>query len=835
MARRIDPLIASAVATLLVIGGIVGAESSQWVGRTFPGFLILGNGVVASAGLDQWPVTRRGEIFQHEVVAYAGHPLKDPHDLANYVSRLPPGTPVVYTFRSGDQTFERKIATRRFSEFDALLLFGSLALTGLAFCGTALVILYLRRESRLAVGTVPMLWTCGLYALTALDLYGPYRLFRVHVFCETLCFATILHMALVFPKPAGISLRRPWLVWLPYVFAVPLVVAAELTLYDPAAYVRTHLTASCALGISFVILALSQLTRYLRSPSFETRQRIKAVAFGALALVPTAALSLFSVATGGGGSQNAAAFTVFAFPLSIGYAVLRQNLLDVDEMVRRSLNYALLTVTVIVLCWSSIVAVEIVFHTALKDNRGLFAVAFSILCVAVILPLRDHLQSAVDRLFFRIAYDYRQILEKTSAALASVADLDVIVNQICSVVKDTLGPEWLAVYLRRPESDTLEPHGQQAPNRPELVYALDPWQVDDGVFDIAQDELAVRFVVNARLVAVLLLGRRMSGSLYGGDDRRLLETLAHQGAVAIENALTLEQLRDFNRSLESKVTERTCDLANALTELRTTQDQLIHREKMASIGQFVAGLAHEINNPLNFIQGNLYYLRECVEGIVEVLSKYEAEAFENFPDLQIRFKQAREQSMLDDLLKDMPASFDGCVAGIERTTSLVKDLRVFARKERPEPALLSVHEALDSTLNLLRGCLKSIRVEKEYSEVPLVECLAGQIQQVFMNLLANAADAVGSQGTIWIRTLWPEPKKIVIEIEDNGCGIEREILGRIFDPFFTTKDVGKGTGLGLSISYGIVSRHGGRIEVQSEVDRGTCFRVELPVAVETRS
>jgi signal transduction histidine kinase len=279
-----------------------------------------------------------------------------------------------------------------------------------------------------------------------------------------------------------------------------------------------------------------------------------------------------------------------------------------------------------------------------------------------------------------------------------------------------------------------------------------------------------------------------------------------------ERNLTLQRV---NRNLEG-----------TLSELRDTQAQLVHREKMASIGQLVAGIAHEINNPVNFIQGNLHYLEEYARALTTGIERYEE--IGAGAGLGDRFEALRDELELARVFDDLQAVFDGCREGVDRTTSLVRDLRTFSRLDKPQRVLLDVHETIDSTLNLLRGRLTGIEVRCEYGEIADVESYAGQLAQVFMNLVANAADALGDTGTVTIRTR-AEGERVVVEVEDDGAGIEPEHLERIFDPFFTTKDVGKGTGLGLSVTYGIVTRHGGTITVTSEPGRGTCFRVELPV------
>ena len=265
-------------------------------------------------------------------------------------------------------------------------------------------------------------------------------------------------------------------------------------------------------------------------------------------------------------------------------------------------------------------------------------------------------------------------------------------------------------------------------------------------------------------------------------------------------------------------------------ELREAQAQLVHREKMASIGQLVAGIAHEINNPVNFIQGNLHYLEEYTRVLTALLGHYEA--LGAGAGLGERFRALREDHQLVRILEDLQAVFDGCREGVDRTTSLVRDLRTFSRLDQPQRVLLDVHQTLDSTLNLLRGRLTGIGVQREYSEIPPVESYAGQLAQVFMNLLSNAVDALGDAGRVTVRT-GCQGERVVVEVEDDGVGIEPEHLERIFDPFFTTKDVGKGTGLGLSQVFGFAKQSGGDVDVESVVGKGSTFTLYLPQAEST--
>jgi signal transduction histidine kinase len=813
--RNRDPILWIAALLAAAVTLLVAVQSTAWIDRPFAGFLLLGNRVVASAGLSHWPAIRDGEIYQHEVVSVDGSPLARATDLAALVALRPVGSELHYGLRRGDERLVRSIATRRFTRFDYVLLFGAYLASGLCLVGASLGIRYLGRDVAARSGALP-LWIVGMFAITAIDLYGPYQLFRAHAFLECILAAAVLQFTLIFPFPRRIAMRRRWLVPSIYAPGIALGAFTALRLDEPASYVAAHRFAIGAFGAALVALVAAQIWTYLRPPSFEARQRVKVVTFGAIAaLLPPAFLTIGSAVSGGTGSENFAGISAAIFPLSIAYAVLRADLLEIDTILRRAVGYVTISITVALAFVALFAMLQDVLRT-LEVGGGSAPILLAALAVSALLPLRDRVQSAVDRVFFRSSYDFRRLVDQTSERLASVTDLETISEQILRVAREALDPERVRFEAR---SDATAP-GADGDDTPAALQ----------IRELADGGLVVPFVIEGRTVAELELGRRLSGRTYGGEDRRLLRIFSHQGAVAVENAFALARVQELNETLERKVEERTAELEEALSSLRKAQQQIVQQEKMASLGLLVAGVAHEINNPLNFIEGNLFHLREHTASLTAALGDYEAATKQADAALARRLDEVRNAHDVAFVLSDLPSLLAACDEGVARATTIVKELRTFSRTDGGRLSQLDVSASLEATLNLLRARLDGIEVRRDFEPLPLVECLEGQIGQVFMNLLANAADALAGRGTISIRTRALPGERVLVEVEDSGPGIPADVLGRIFEPFFTTKEVGKGTGLGLAISYGIVARHGGTIRVRSEEGHGTCFSVELPIA-----
>ena len=289
-----------------------------------------------------------------------------------------------------------------------------------------------------------------------------------------------------------------------------------------------------------------------------------------------------------------------------------------------------------------------------------------------------------------------------------------------------------------------------------------------------------------------------------------------------------QELNKRNEALLREKNEQTV----LIGKLALAQNQLLQAEKMASIGQLAAGVAHEINNPIGYVNSNLSMLGDYAQDLLEMIDVYDVAEAGLTPGGREAVHATRQRLDIDYLRTDMQAILDESKEGISRVKKIVQDLKDFSHPDEGRFLYADLHLGLDSTLNIVVNEIKyKADVVKDYGELPEVECIASQLNQVFMNLLVNAAHAMqgGHRGKIFVRSGRGADETVWVEIADDGCGIQPENLKRIFDPFFTTKPVGQGTGLGLALSYGMVQKHHGQISVISAPGQGTCFRIVLPV------
>jgi len=802
--------------------------SLAWMGRVFPGFVILDNRVIASVGLAHWSGTALPDVYQSEILAVDGQVIGSTPEAYAIVAARPPGTPVQYRLRRNGVERVVAVSTERFEQRDWGLLHGLFLLNGVVFLCAALVTYLLRPDSRAAAAFLGGGSAIGFFLFTAMDLYGPATFFRLHVLAESALPAGMLHFALVFPE------RHRWarLRVVGWVLALGIALAYEIFLYSPVVYSRILTTNMFYIAAVAAFFCGNLAVAYVRSGSQLVRQRVRVILVGALfGFVVPAVVLVFAAVTAGDASMNLAATTPFMFAVALAYAIVQHDLFEIDAMVKRGAYYLALTGAVSAAYLAAVLAFNFVLRVGAVTDSAAFPVVFALAVLLLLNPLRTRVQSFVDRVFYGTSYDAPGVLAEVGAALAQTRQRDEVGRIVAECLQRTIPNEGTRLFVAGLAPDGLAPldgvgtiPGAVAARfaNGRVVTAVDaPEGDDDAVLHAATRAtlatigatVAVPMVAHGEVMGALTLGAKRSGFFYTAGDADLLRSLAHEAAIALQHAAGYERIVEMNANLEARIRERTAQLETAneelgdtLRELQAAESQLVHSEKMASLGRLVAGVAHEINNPVSFIANS-----------VSPLKKRLAKAIAAPPaDVAAILEEAGE-------IVDIMAN------GAQRAAAIVKDLRSFSRLDEATRKAVDLHEGLEVSLRLLEHRWRGrITVERDYGTLPAVDCDPGQINQVFVNILANACDALGEGGTLTVATR-ADGDTVRVVIRDDGPGIPREVRDRIFDPFFTTKDVGAGTGLGLSISHGIVTAHHGRIEVDSEPGKGAAFTIVLPV------
>jgi len=327
-------------------------------------------------------------------------------------------------------------------------------------------------------------------------------------------------------------------------------------------------------------------------------------------------------------------------------------------------------------------------------------------------------------------------------------------------------------------------------------------------------------------VKPILALSQLTSSLEKGDEHKALQAdlrFSEFASLFKQFNLMGEKVAKREQALKQSYEQ----ISNTNEELKQSESQLVQSEKMASIGVLAAGVAHEINNPIGFIRSNLEVLEDYFSDIEKYYHEFN-ETLASEEDKENHKKLAKKYE-LEFLFKDSPPLIKSSISGVDRVTEIVKSLKTFARIDQPEKALIDINEGLSATLNMVHNELKyCCKVHVDLQSLPQVHAFPGKLNQVFMNLLINAGQSITDKGDIFVRT-FIEEDSIVIEIEDTGLGIDAENIAQIFTPFYTSKPVGEGTGLGLSISHQIIEQHDGKITVRSELGKGSCFSVYIPI------
>jgi signal transduction histidine kinase len=347
-------------------------------------------------------------------------------------------------------------------------------------------------------------------------------------------------------------------------------------------------------------------------------------------------------------------------------------------------------------------------------------------------------------------------------------------------------------------------------------------------YDEISKELIPSFMVFTQQMGSLLRNFKAMRYLDQKVQRRTAEVTRQKKEIEEKN-LELSHQKEELQATNEMLADQKEELQSALETLKLAQSQLVQSEKMASIGQLVAGIAHEINNPVTFISAGVDSLWTNLEEVRQVLDIYHRITPENCGEKLREVEAMKERIDYKQAIREINELIASIKNGTDRTTQIVNGLRTFSRLDEDVLKFADLQEGLESTLILLRNKYKNrIEIIREYDNLPQVECYPGQLNQVFMNILSNAIDAIEDTGTIAIATEQSDGR-ITIRIRDDGKGIPMSIREKIFDPFYTTKEVGSGTGLGLSISHGIIKKHNGNIKVVSQIGKGSEFILTIPV------
>lgn len=493
---------------------------------------------------------------------------------------------------------------------------------------------------------------------------------------------------------------------------------------------------------------------------------------------------------------------------------------------------------------------------------------------SLLASLARTLAIAVDRLWARVELlsDREALLFQLASQMRNTLDLDTILGTAVTEIRRLLHIDrchflWCWSQATHPilaitheakveELPSLlgECPEEQAISLGATILNLSPIRTNDVTTDMDLDSSVRQALLNLDITSQLLVPlETRSGQLgaivcshcssrsWSDSEVELLQAVVDQLALAIDQAELYAQTRAAAAAAQTQANQ----LSEAIQNLKQTQTQLIQSEKMSSLGQMVAGIAHEINNPVNFITGNLSHASNYIQDILDILELYQQFYPEPAPEIQ----ELAESLDLDFIATDLPKLLSSMRIGADRIRQIVLSLRNFSRLDEAEMKPVDVHEGIDSTLLILQSRLKptsgkpGIQLNKEYGELPAIDCYPGQLNQVFMNVLANAIDALEEQPdpiiTIHTELLQdqgtlgglPGQPAVLISIQDNGPGMPEAVRTHLFDPFFTTKPIGKGTGLGLSISYQIVvEKHQGQFECRSEPGQGAEFRIVIPIA-----
>jgi signal transduction histidine kinase len=842
--RQFRWLQAAAFAGIIAAGSVVAVlvllNILRWSGDPIFGYFIRATGRTPTVGLVLAQGREAGLEVGDRIVAVNGQPVASLAEI-RAIRRSGPGSVNTYAVQRDDRPLDVTIATRPLGLWRALLVFGLPWAVGLVFIGLGVVVFLMKPFDRAAWAFLLFSFVSGVFLMFIYrNVLRPAWLDIVSLAALAFLPAAILHLGLTFPVERSWFARRRLALLAPYALSLALTalfVRSARLWEDIPLLLKTAWLAGLVVAIAALLGATAHAHWRAASAIGRLRARVMLLGFGVGAGVPAlesvlnAVLDVYVLPH----STWLVPFFVFV-PLAVGYAIVKHNLFDIDAVIRRTTGWLLLTGGVVALYASLVAVLDVAVRQWAVAPSPVVPAFLTLLLVLLLNPLRDRAQGVVDRVFYRTRSDYRETVRRVAAALTSVIALDVVIDRVLQTLTLEMHIETAAVLLRaetggayrvdRAEGARAAEIGGQRLEETRPVIRL----LSRGGLDLlARDEVAegpkyaavrpavlgdlerlgatllVPLVFTGELIGLLAIGPKRSGRPYTAEDVALLTTLAHQSAIAINNATAFSKLEELRRTLEERVARRTDELAALNLELARSNERLKALDQLKS--DFVQDVAHELRTPLAAIRGYLDCLLEGLAGEVPPAQK--------------------------ELLEITRGS-------TERLTRLITDLLDLARIEagRVEfhPRPLSLGELVEDVIDELRTLAAGKGVDLA-GVIPRTDLLVAadrdKLHQILLNLGDNAVKFTPPGGRVRVTAAAGDEATVVITVEDTGEGIPVDELAQVFDRFYQVRDPGaspRGSGLGLTITKRLVDLHGGTIRVTGAPGGGSAFVVCLPAA-----
>lgn len=798
-------------------------DINDWIGNNFPGFMVYSNRVVGEETLDTWTGNRNGIVSFDKILAVDGKKINSSPEMYEYVAGTSAGTNIEYTILRAGKVTNVEVPSMEFDRTDFIKLFAPLFLLGSIVFLVGFFV-YNSKPGLLQARVFYLFcFIFGLWVTTTFDSHTNYILdIETNLFMLVAPFFIML--SLVFPSESRLF-RNHGSKIIAGSFLISLLLIATQNVFSSNTQVWSHVVLGSWFYIllSTIVLVVSLFVSYFRSQNTLDKHRSFIVLIGSfLGFVIPSGLAIITVLFNYSNITYLILFVGF-FPISIAYAIVKHKLFDIHVIIQKTIVYSITTAAVAGLFIFSFFGLNLVLSHEIKLSSPFYLLLLSAVVVIAINPLKNLVQNIVDVSFFRNKYDYERSVSEFSDSLPSLLNVREISRHLMHTVNKTLFNDCGYLFICDRESGlyencfsfqngTLEKKNMRLDEEQPLfnylymhkkeIFREDILTLDD--YNKSRDELIKLFdEMNASIVfplffkddllGLLFLGGKKSGQMYSTEDVNFIKTIVSQTAISIKNSFSFELVEDYADELENK---------NKV--LKNIQEQLIHTEKMSAIGQLAAGIAHEIRNPLNIIEGARYYLSTQLEN-------------------------GDENSTVTDYLEYIQNE-------VIRTNRLIDQLLNFAKIDQGQSEDVDINSIIENVLVLSRKQIHDagVKLTKQLGEnLPTVKGDSGQLWQVLINLLMNSIQSVDKEGKINIESGILEnyfnsgSGYVYTKITDNGSGIDDFDMPRVFDPFFTKK--ASGTGLGLSVSYKIIESHKGNILVSSKLGEGTSFILQLPM------